>query len=110
MSHSSAKQFVAEATDSGVEVLIQHSAHPDDTSPLISSSGGFEWGYEGAGPLSLAHAILANVVADRFCQPFMKDIIATTSPIEKHERVVVFHEADILKWLKGQLNKCELCA
>ena len=109
MSIGPAKHYVAQSTSAGVEVLVQHSAHLDDTSPLQQLGGAFEWGYEGAGPTRLAYALLADVVAERFGQAFMKDVISRTSPIEKHEKVVVFHEVDILKWLREQLNSCDLC-
>lgn len=102
------KRYVAEATGSGVEVLVQHSDHPDDISSLESLSGGYEWGYEGAGPRSLAGDMLSDAVSGRFRDQFMEDVVAKTSPIEEHRRVVVFHEKDILRWLRSQLLQMEL--
>src|SRR2546426_8954411 len=93
---------------SGVEVLVHHSDAPGDTTPLNNpagwTSGDFEWGYEGAGPRRLAHAILADLIAERFGEVFMKEVVATTSPIEEHRKVVVFHEDKILDWLRNKLD------
>lgn len=102
------KRYVAESTASGVEVLVQHSDHPDDTSSLEQLPGGYEWGYEGAGPTRLAYAILSHVVAEQFSEQFMKDVVSKTSPIEEHRQVVVFDEKDILGWLKSQFAKMDL--
>ncbi|HZZ29367.1 MAG TPA: DUF6166 domain-containing protein [Pirellulales bacterium] len=99
------KQYVAESTTDGVEVIIHHSSLPDDTTMLPSFPGGFEWGYEGAGPRSLAYAILAEAVASRFCEEFMRDVISKKSLIANQEPAVVFHEADVLSWLKNELNR-----
>jgi hypothetical protein len=101
------KKYVAELTEKGVEVLISHSQHPDDTTPLQQLPGGYEWGYEGAGPTRLAYALLSESVASRFCDGLMNAVISKNSPIEKHEQTVVFHEAEILKWLRDQLNEMD---
>ena len=101
------KRYVAESTSSGVEVLVQNSEMPGDTTSLRSLRAGFEWGYEGEGPRCLAHAILSDVVADRFCESFMKEVVSKTSPIEKHDTVVVFHEKDVLDWLRAKLCETE---
>ena len=105
MSKRHMKRYVVESTSSGVEVLIAHSDAPGDTSSLEKLPGGFEWGYEGAGPRRLAQAILADLIADRFAEAFMKDVVAKASPIDEHRAVVVFHENAIVDWLRDQLNQ-----
>jgi len=108
MSRAPMKRYVAESTGSGVEVLVHHSDHPDDTTPLEALPGGYEWGYEGAGPARLAYALLGNSVSERFSEQFMEDVVSKTSPIEEHRPVVVFHEKDILRWLRSKLLEMEL--
>ncbi len=108
MSRAPMKRYVAESTSSGVEMLVQHSDHPDDASSLEYLPGGYEWGYEGAGPTRLAYALLSNSVSERFSEQFMKDVVSKTSPIEEHRQVVVFYEKDILRWLRSQLIEMEL--
>jgi hypothetical protein len=102
------KRYVAECTPSGVEVLVQHSDAPGDESPLNQppgwTPGGFEWGYQGAGPRRLAYAILTDLIADRFGDAFMEEVVSKVSPIEEHQKVVVFHEEKILDWLRGKLG------
>ncbi len=101
------KKYVAEATSAGVEVLVHHSDAPGDTTPLnppIWTAGDFEWGYRGAGPRRLAHAILTDLIADRFGNAFMDEVVSQTSPIEEHRQVVVFHEEKILDWLREKLS------
>lgn len=102
------KKYVAESVSTGVEVLVHHSNHPDDTTTLEPIGGSFEWGYEGAGPRNLAYAMLANCVPDRFCDELMKDLVANRSPIEEHRPAVVFTEQEILRWLKQRLEKFPL--
>lgn len=99
------KRYVVESTSSGVEVLVAHSDIPGDTTLLENLSGGFEWGYEGAGPRQLAYAILADLIAGSFTEAFMKEVVSKTSPIDEHKQVVVFYEKNILAWLKNKLNK-----
>lgn len=102
------KKYVAEAVSTGVEVLVHHSEHPGDTTTLQPIGGGFEWGYEGAGPRNLAYAMLADCVSDRFCDKLMKDLVTNRSPIEEHRPAVVFTEQEILRWLKKRLEELEL--
>ena len=99
-------QFVAETSSNGVQVLIQHSEHPLHTSLLNESpfaTGQFEWGYQGAGPLNLARSMLAYLVAERFGDAFMQEVVAVTSPMEQKAQVVVFREDQILDWLRAKL-------
>jgi hypothetical protein len=103
------KRYVAESTSAGVEVLVHHSEAPDDATPLNDppgwAPGQFEWGYEGQGPRRLAYAILADLIADRFGDAFMKEVVSKTSPIEDHRKVVVFQEEHILNWLRSKLSQ-----
>jgi hypothetical protein len=34
----------------------------------------------------------------------MEEVVSKTSPIEEHRRVVVFHEENILSWLRRKLG------
>ena len=102
------KKYVAESVSDGVEVLVHHSEHPDDTTTLESVGGGFEWGYEGAGPRSLALAMLADCVSSRFSDGLMKEFVASRSPIEEHRNAVVFTEKEILQWLRDRLVELPL--
>lgn len=104
------KRYVAEVTTNGVEVLVHNSELDGDSLPLSQppgwppvEGGGFEWGYHGAGPRRLAHAILADLISGRFGDAFMEEVVSQTSPIEDKERVVVFHEDHILNWLRRKL-------
>jgi hypothetical protein len=101
------KKYVVQSTSNGVEVLVSHSEHPDDAARLDTSSytGGLEWGYEGAGPRSLAHLLLSHCLSDTYSDIFMREVIANKSPIQKREQVVVFTEEELLIWLRNELNK-----
>ena len=102
------KKYVAESVGDGVEVIVHHSERHDDTSALESIGGGFEWGYEGAGPRNLTRTILADCIPTRFCDHLMKDLVATKSPINEHRNAVVFSEEEILLWLKKRLGELPL--
>ena len=102
------RRYVAEVTSAGIEIRVQHSDDPNDTTALHNparwTEGGFEWGYDGAGPRKLACAILMDLIARRFGNAFMREVVARTSPIEEHHQSVVFHEEKILCWLRKKLS------
>lgn len=101
------RRYVAKSTPDGVEVSVHHSEQPGDMVPLSNpplwTKGGFEWGYAGAGPRRLAHAILTDLVAAKFGDAFMEEVVSKTSPIEERGQEVVFHEEDVLAWFKKKL-------
>ncbi|HVL82604.1 MAG TPA: DUF6166 domain-containing protein [Actinomycetota bacterium] len=53
---------------------------PHRTGPSSLSPTGFEWGYAGAGPCELAHAVLAAelgpIEAELFAEPFKREVVA----------------------------------
>ena len=100
--------YVAESSSEGVKAIAQLNEIDNDFVPLDDAGIGFEWGYEGAGPRNLAHAILAHYAAEAFATDFMMEVISKKSPIELRERAVVFREENILVWLRKKLN--ERCA
>jgi hypothetical protein len=109
MSQPIFKKYVAESVSGGVQVLVHNSDHPDDTTTLEPiGGGGFEWGYEGAGPRNLAYALLADCIPNRFCDDLMRELVANRSPIQEHRRAVVFTEEEILLWLRNRLKELRL--
>jgi hypothetical protein len=98
------KKYVIESVPGGSEAIVHHSDYPNDTSRLGTKDSFFEWGYEGVGPTILAHAMLADSIANRFCDGLMKDLVSQRSEINEHRPAVVFYEKEILLWLRDKLN------
>lgn len=93
-------KYVAEATRHGADVLVHLSDIDGDTRKLSGSESGFNWGYEGSGPLNLANAILADFIEEEFGHDFMKEVISKGS---QQERVFIVTGQVILDWLKQKI-------
>ena len=98
------RKYVVECTNSGTEVLVEYSECVGDSQPLRSVYSNFGWGYEGAGPHSLACALLSDLVAGVFGYDFMLEAVSKVSSMEDGEKVVVYKEDQMLSWLKAKLN------
>lgn len=75
------KTYTGSRTIDGIRVRVDGRALDGRYDLKRFSNGGFEWTYEGAEPLQLALAILADHLDDdaeamRLCDPFMRKVVA----------------------------------
>jgi len=111
------RRYVCEVTSEGVQATVnEEELHGVSSRPLNpdDSDRGFQWGYEGSGPRNLAYAILRDLIAERFHEAFMKEVIATTPTcsaphpaVTNPGRIIVFYEEAILNWLRKKLGEIE---
>ena len=75
------KTYVGDRTIDGVVVTVDGEPLAEHADLPGFSRNGFEWRYEGAGPLQLAYAILADHFGDprkagALQKPFMRTVVA----------------------------------
>jgi hypothetical protein len=75
------KKYTGSRTMDGVKVQVDGRPLNERYDLKRFTSGGFEWTYEGAEPRQLALALLADHLGDdqaalRYCEPFMRAVIA----------------------------------
>ena len=75
------KTYTGSRTIDGIRVRVDGRPLDERYDLKRFSNGGFEWTYEGAEPLQLALAILADCLDDdaealRLCDPFMRKVVA----------------------------------
>lgn len=75
------KTYAGDRTIDGVDVRVNGAPLNPREDLKRFSDAGFEWTYEGSGPLQLSLAILADHLQDdskaiELCEPFMKEIVA----------------------------------